>query len=65
MPWVTRGLRNGILTSRYPARPDGYGDNWHGSVVVRPSSPRHPGCGDSGKMPDRRHLRKWSGDAGA
>ena len=45
MPWVTRGLRNGILTSRYPARPDGYDHNWHGS-------------GNSGKMPDRRHLRK-------
>ena len=30
MPWVTRGLRNGVLTTRYPGRPDGYGPNWRG-----------------------------------
>jgi Ni,Fe-hydrogenase III small subunit/ferredoxin len=35
MPWVTRGLRNGVLTSRYPARPDGYSQNWRGGVVVQ------------------------------
>jgi Ni,Fe-hydrogenase III small subunit/ferredoxin len=40
MPWVTRGLRNGVLTTRYPARPDGYGDRWRGSVAVRQTSPR-------------------------
>ena len=39
MPWVTRGLRNGVLTSRYPARPDGYGQNWRGGVVVKPVPP--------------------------
>ena len=32
MPWVTRGLRNGILTTPYPKRPDGYGANWRGAV---------------------------------
>ena len=37
MPWVTRGLRNGVLTSRYPARADGYRENWHGGVVVKPA----------------------------
>jgi len=44
MPWVTRGLRNGVLTSRYPARPDGYGEHWRGAVVVRQTStrPAHP-----------------------
>jgi Ni,Fe-hydrogenase III small subunit/ferredoxin len=38
MPWVTRGLRNGVLTSRYPARPDGYGENWRGGIVVKSAS---------------------------
>jgi Ni,Fe-hydrogenase III small subunit/ferredoxin len=42
MPWVTRGLRNGILTSRYPARPDGYDQDWHGSVVVSRAEPGTP-----------------------
>jgi Ni,Fe-hydrogenase III small subunit/ferredoxin len=51
MPWVTRGLRNGILTSRYPARPDGYDDNWHGSVVVGPSGPGTPVAGIAARCP--------------
>jgi Ni,Fe-hydrogenase III small subunit len=38
MPWVTRGLRNGVLTSPYPARPDGYGERWRGGVVVKPTT---------------------------
>ena len=36
MPWVTRGLRNGVLTSPYPHRPDGYGADWRGAVSARP-----------------------------
>ena len=34
MPWVPRGLREGIVTTRYPRRPDGYGPGFHGAVVV-------------------------------
>ena len=34
MPWVSRGLREGIVTSPYPSRPDGYGDGWRGAVSV-------------------------------
>ncbi|MHB8245992.1 MAG: NADH-quinone oxidoreductase subunit B family protein [Acidimicrobiales bacterium] len=34
MPWVTRGLRDGIVTSRYPRRPDGYGQEFRGAIVV-------------------------------
>ena len=34
MPWIPRGLRDGIVTSRYPRRPDGYGERFHGGVVV-------------------------------
>ncbi len=41
MVWVLRGLREGIVTSRYPRRPDGYGDGFRASVsVAAPSYPR-------------------------
>jgi Ni,Fe-hydrogenase III small subunit/ferredoxin len=32
MPWITRGLRDGVVTTRYPARPDDYGELWRGAV---------------------------------
>ena len=35
MAWIPRGLRDGIVTSRYPRRPDGYGEGFRGGVVVR------------------------------
>ena len=31
MPWMFRGLRNGVLTTGYPARPDPYGEAWRGA----------------------------------
>jgi Ni,Fe-hydrogenase III small subunit/ferredoxin len=34
MPWIPRGLRDGIVTTRYPRRPDGYGEGFSGSIVV-------------------------------
>ena len=34
MPWIPRGLREGIVTSRYPRRPDGYGKGFRGAMVV-------------------------------
>lgn len=34
MTWLTRGLRNGILTTRYPRHPDGYGPTYRASVAV-------------------------------
>lgn len=36
MPWIPRGLREGIVTSRYPRRPDGYGGGFRGTIVVHP-----------------------------
>ena len=33
MPWVTRGLREGIVTTPYPRHPDGYGRSFKGHVV--------------------------------
>jgi len=34
MAWVLRGLREGVVTTRYPRRPDDYGPGFKGSVSV-------------------------------
>jgi Ni,Fe-hydrogenase III small subunit/ferredoxin len=34
--WVLRGLRDGIVTTRWPRRPDDYADSWRGPVTVLP-----------------------------
>jgi Ni,Fe-hydrogenase III small subunit/ferredoxin len=43
--WVLRGLRNGIVTTRWPKRPDEYADSWRGpvTVVANPAAPAHSG----------------------
>ena len=33
--WVLRGLRDGIVTTRWPRRPDEYADSWRGPAVRR------------------------------
>jgi Ni,Fe-hydrogenase III small subunit/ferredoxin len=33
--WVLRGLRDGVLTTRWPKRADEYADSWRGPVTVR------------------------------
>jgi len=33
-PWVLRGLRDGVVTTRWPGRPDGYSDAWRGPAVL-------------------------------
>lgn len=33
-PWVLRGLRNGVVTTRWPARSDPYADGWRGPATV-------------------------------
>jgi Ni,Fe-hydrogenase III small subunit/ferredoxin len=35
MPWIPRGLRNGIVTTSYPRRLDGYDTGFQGSIEVR------------------------------
>ena len=40
MPWITRGIREGIVTTRYPRRPDSYGQGFR--ATVRPVEPREP-----------------------
>jgi Ni,Fe-hydrogenase III small subunit/ferredoxin len=43
-PWVLRGLRNGVVTTRWPARPDRYASEWRGPATVR--DPAGPGRDD-------------------
>ncbi len=38
--WVLRGLRDGVVTTRWPARPDSYADDWQGPA--RPLGPADP-----------------------
>ena len=38
MPWIIRGLSNGVLTTKYPKTMDSYGSAWNGTVTVRPGS---------------------------
>jgi Ni,Fe-hydrogenase III small subunit/ferredoxin len=40
MPWALRGLRHGVVTTRYPDRPDPYADTFPGAV--RPRRPVGP-----------------------
>ena len=32
--WVLRGLRDGVVTTRWPAKPDRYADGWRGPVLA-------------------------------
>jgi Ni,Fe-hydrogenase III small subunit/ferredoxin len=32
--WVVRGLRDGVVTTRWPKKPDEYADDWRGPVTV-------------------------------
>ena len=34
MPWITRGLRHGVVTTEWPARDDAYQRGWRGGVDV-------------------------------
>ena len=36
--WVLRGLRDGVVTTRWPARPDDYAGTWRGPARPRPAT---------------------------
>jgi Ni,Fe-hydrogenase III small subunit len=44
--WVLRGLRNGVVTSRWPRRADGYADGLRGPARVLGSAPAAPDGAD-------------------
>ncbi len=39
MPWIARGLVDGVVTTRYPTQPDGYGREFRAAVRVRGALP--------------------------
>jgi Ni,Fe-hydrogenase III small subunit/ferredoxin len=45
-PWVLRGLRDGVVTTRWPARPDAYADGWRGPAAILDPRP-----GDAAGLP--------------
>jgi ferredoxin len=34
--WALRGLHDGVVTTRWPRRPDGYAEAWRGPATARP-----------------------------
>jgi Ni,Fe-hydrogenase III small subunit/ferredoxin len=49
--WVLRGLRDGVVTTRWPARPDAYADTWRGPVLAPGSGrPVDPGLCPTGAI---------------
>jgi Ni,Fe-hydrogenase III small subunit/ferredoxin len=36
--WALRGLRDGVVTTKWPKKPDEYAGTWRGPVVVRPDA---------------------------
>ena len=44
--WVLRGLRDGVVTTRWPRRPDEYADSWRGPVTVLADAAGEPVPGD-------------------
>jgi Ni,Fe-hydrogenase III small subunit len=41
--WALRGLRNGVVTTKWPKRADDYADGWRGPVIVRSRDVAEPG----------------------
>ena len=44
--WVLRGLRDGVVTTRWPARPDDYADTWRGPARPLPAAAPIPNPAD-------------------
>jgi len=38
-PWALRGLRDGVVTTRWPGRPDPYADGWRGPATILDAHP--------------------------
>lgn len=48
--WVLRGLRDGIVTTRWPRRGDEYADSWRGPITVTPDA-AVPGAATADAVP--------------
>jgi Ni,Fe-hydrogenase III small subunit/ferredoxin len=42
--WALRGLREGVVTTRWPRRPDDYAETWRGPATVRLAADQGPGA---------------------
>jgi Ni,Fe-hydrogenase III small subunit len=51
--WIFRGLRNGVVTTRWPRRPDPYFEEWRGPVTAEPSAGPHTGVCPTGAITTR------------
>ncbi len=40
--WILRGLREGVVTTRWPKKPDRYADGWRGPAIVHTPNPPAP-----------------------
>jgi Ni,Fe-hydrogenase III small subunit/ferredoxin len=49
--WVLRGLRDGVVTTRWPGRPDEYADSWRGPAAVQNSPPPDGPRAEPGRTP--------------
>jgi Ni,Fe-hydrogenase III small subunit len=50
--WVLRGLRDGIVTTRWPRRPDEYADSWRGPATVAPDAAVSGAATAAAELPD-------------
>ena len=50
--WVLRGLRDGIVTSRWPGRADEYAESWRGPVTVLPGAAAPTAVRPDAVLPD-------------
>jgi Ni,Fe-hydrogenase III small subunit/ferredoxin-like protein FixX len=52
--WLLRGLRDGVVTTRWPRRPDQYADSWRGPATVLPDAE----VPDTGAAFDRAEVER-------
>ena len=60
-PWVLRGLRDGVVTTRWPDRPDPYADRWRGPATVL-TDPRPAGAADLASLCPAGAITTTAGD---
>jgi Ni,Fe-hydrogenase III small subunit/ferredoxin len=52
LPWAVRGLRDGVVTTRWPSRPDAYFEGFRAAVTVTGDQARAQGLADQHELDD-------------
>ena len=52
--WILRGLREGVVTTRWPKKPDRYADGWRGPAIVH--NPNPPATADLASLCPTRAI---------